>query len=74
MSSKAAAASSSKSSSTSTDPKDLNGDGTVTEAERLIYALSHPDLTKKDSKDANASEAGKENAFSSEQRHVDFTV
>jgi hypothetical protein len=38
----------SSSSSTSTDPKDLNGDGTISEAERLIYSMKHPDLTKKD--------------------------
>jgi soluble cytochrome b562 len=39
-------------SSSSTDPKDLNGDGTVTEAERLTYAITHPDLTRKDSDSA----------------------
>jgi hypothetical protein len=72
--SKGAAGGSSTGSSTSTDPKDLNGDGTVTEAERLIYGLSHPDLTKKETKAADAPEAGKEKAFSADQRRVDLTV
>jgi len=39
-------------SSSSTDPRDLNGDGTVTEAERLAYSITHPDLTGKDSDSA----------------------
>ena len=46
----------SSSSSTSTDPKDLNGDGTVSESERLIYSLKHPDLTKKDADGVKAQE------------------
>jgi hypothetical protein len=53
---------------------DLNGDGTVTEAERQIYALTHPDLTKKDTKAAEAPKAGEETPFSAGQRHVDLTV
>ena len=46
----------SSSSSTSTDPKDLNSDGTVTESERLIYSITHPDLTKKDSEGSKVQE------------------
>jgi len=46
----------SSSSSTSTDPKDLNSDGTVTEAERLVYSITHPDLTKKDSEGSKVQE------------------
>jgi ribosomal protein S20 len=53
---KSASGGKSSSSSTSTDPMDLNGDGTVSEAERLVYSIMHPDLTKKDSDGAKAQE------------------
>ena len=51
-----ASGSKSSSSSTSTDPMDLNGDGTVSAAEKLIYAITHPDLTKKSSEGSKAQE------------------
>jgi len=58
-------------SSTSTDPKDLNGDGTVTEAERLMYAITHPDLTKKDSDGANAPEKAQDTSATQAKTKVD---
>lgn len=48
-SAKADSTSSSSSSTTSTDRRDLNKDGTVTEAEILAYAISHPELQKQTS-------------------------
>jgi hypothetical protein len=48
-------------SSSSTDPLDLNGDGTVTEAERLTYSITHPDLSRKASDTAKAKEKAQEN-------------
>jgi hypothetical protein len=58
-------------SSTSTDPKDLNGDGTVTETERLIYAITHPDVTKKDSDGAKAQEKAQDTSSTEAKSKVD---
>jgi hypothetical protein len=52
------------SSTQSADPQDLNGDGTVSAAERLIYALIHPDLSKQASSTAK-SHAGTQASTSS---------
>ena len=61
----------SSSSSTSTDPKDLNGDGTISEAERLIYAIAHPDLSKKDSDGAKAQEKAQDTSSTQATRKID---
>jgi len=51
---KAASTSSSSSTTASTDPRDLNKDGTVTEAEILAYTIAHPELQKQTSTGASA--------------------
>ena len=61
----------SSSSSTSTDPKDLDGDGTVTEAERLVYSIAHPDLTKKDSDGTKVQEKAQDMSSTQAKRNVD---
>ena len=68
---KSASEGKSSSSSTSTDPKDLNGDGTVSEAERLIYAIAHPDLSKKDSDGAKAQEKAQDTSSTQADLKVD---
>jgi hypothetical protein len=50
---------------------DLNGDGTVSEAERLIYSIVHPDLTKKDSDAAKAQEMIQETSSTQANGKVD---
>ena len=66
-----ASGSKSSSSSTSTDPMDLNGDGTVSAAEKLIYAITHPDLTKKDSEGAKAQEKAQDTSSTQADLKVD---
>lgn len=61
----------SSSSSTSTDSKDLNEDGTVSETERLIYSITHPDLTKKDSDSAKAQEKAQDTSSTQAKWKVD---
>ena len=61
----------SSSSSTSTDPMDLNGDGTVSAAEKLIYSITHPDLTKKDSDGAKAQEKAQDTSSTQADLKVD---
>ena len=68
---KSASEGKSSSYSTSTDPKDLNGDGTVSEAERLIYAIAHPDLSKKDSDGAKAQEKAQDTSSTQATRKID---
>jgi hypothetical protein len=57
--------------STSTDPMDLNGDGTVSAAERLIYSTRHPDLTKMDSDEAKAQETPEDTNSTGAKRSID---
>jgi hypothetical protein len=68
---KSASGGKSSSSSTSTDPMDLNGDGTVSEAERLVYSIMHPDLTKKDSDGAKAQEKAQDTSSTQANTKVD---
>jgi len=70
-STKSASENSSSSSSTSTDPRDLNGDGVVSAAESLIYSLRHPDLTKKDSDGAKATEKDQDTSKTQADSKVD---
>lgn len=66
-----ASGSASSSSSAATDPKDTNGDGTVSASEELLYEIAHPDLTKSSSSyDASGKSAEKKNTDSS----VDLTA
>ena len=58
-------------SSTSTDPMDLNGDGTVSAAERLIYSINHPDLTKKLSDGTKAQERPEDTHSTGSKRSID---
>ena len=61
----------SSSSSTSTDPMDLNGDGTVSASEKLIYSITHPDLTKKDSEGSKAQEKDQDTSSTQAKSKVD---
>ena len=61
----------SSSSSTSTDPMDLNGDGTVSAPEKLIYSITHPDVTKKDSDGAKAQEQAQDMSSTQAKTTVD---
>jgi len=61
----------SSSSSTSTDPMDLNGDGTVSASEKLIYSITHPDLTKKDSEGAKTQEKAQDVSSTQAKSKVD---
>jgi hypothetical protein len=66
---KAASSSSSSSSTQSTDVRDLNKDGKVTEAEILLYSIAHPDKTKDTTSSANTQESS---ASSSAKQSVDL--
>jgi soluble cytochrome b562 len=68
---KSASGANSSGSSTSTDPMDLNGDGTVSAAERLIYSFRHPDLTKKDSEGTKALERAQDAGSTQAKTKVD---
>jgi hypothetical protein len=68
---KSASGGNSTGSSTSTDPMDLNGDGTVSAAERLIYSIRHPDLTKKNSDAAKAPEKDQDTSSTQAKTKVD---
>jgi hypothetical protein len=66
-----ASGSKSSGSSTSTDPMDLNGDGTVSAAERLIYSIEHPDVTKKASDGSKAQEASQDTNATGSRKSID---
>jgi len=68
---KSASGGNSTSSSTSAGPMDLNGDGTVSAAERLVYSITHPDLTKKDSDSAKVQEKDQDTNSKQGQTKVD---
>ena len=68
---KSASGGKSSSSSTSTDPMDLNGDGTVSASEKLIYSITHPDLTKKDSEGAKTQEKAQDVSSTQAKSKVD---
>ena len=68
---KSASGGNSTGSSTSAGPMDLNGDGTVSAAERLIYSITHPDLTKKDSDAAKAPEKDQDTSSAQAKTKVD---
>lgn len=59
------------SSTTSTDPMDLNGDGAVSASEKLIYSITHPDLTKKNSDGAKAQEKAQDTSSTQAKTKVD---
>jgi hypothetical protein len=68
---KSASGGKSSSSSTSSDPMDLDGDGTVSASEKLIYSITHPDLTKKGSDGTKAQEKTQETSTTQAKIKVD---
>jgi hypothetical protein len=68
----AASSSSSSSTTSSTDPRDLNKDGTVTEAEILAYAIAHPDLQKQTATGASAWKQADASAKASSSSSMDL--
>jgi hypothetical protein len=50
---------------------DLNGDGTVSAAERLIYSIEHPDLTKKASDGSKVQEVSQDTHATGSIKSID---